>query len=212
MKPKTKKGLKIATTLFFYSMIMLILAFSVATLKMKYTNDIANVMGIGFLPIERESSSDQKDLLFVKMQTPQQNQALSLNKTVVYYEMQQRQFYKGQIEGTYQLEDEMYYVIQGRDQMVSSSEILAVEIGHVNGLGSIVSFLQSPKGFALAVLMPVVFLWIVESIFLVRFMLLHHKRKLERAFEKAAEEKAMEVESEFEVIRKQLLKEFNLDK
>ena len=212
MKPKTKKGLKVATAVFFYGMIMLILAFSVATLKMKYSNDIANVMGIGFLPIESSQTTNQKDLLFVRMQTPQENQALSLNQPVIYYELHNRQFAKGFIQEAYVSDDTVYYVIEGRDQMLIASDILAVEIGHVNYVGSVIAFLQSPKGFALAVLMPVVFLWIIESIVLVRFMLMHHKRKLEHEFEKAAQEKAQEVESEFETIRRQLLKEFNLDK
>ncbi|HAX03476.1 MAG: hypothetical protein A2Y45_00050 [Tenericutes bacterium GWC2_34_14] len=212
MKPKSKKGLKIVLSLSFYSLIMLVLAFSVATMKMKYSNDIANVMGLGFLPMTTHENSTQKDLLFVNVQTPEENMDLVMSDTVIFYELHEHQFIKGSIIAKHETDQTIYYQIDGYDQLLSASDILAVEIAEVPHLGSFVAFLQSPKGFALAVLMPVIFLWIVESIVLVRYMLLYHKRKLEKEFELAAREKANEVESEFEIIRKQLLKEFNLDK
>jgi len=211
MKPKTKKGFKIVLSFIFYGFVMLILAFSVATMKMKYSNDIANVMGLGFLPITTDNNT-QSNLLFVNVQTPEENMDLVMNDSVVFYELHEHQFLKGQIVAKYETDQHIFYQVEGYDQLLTVSDILAVEIAEVPHLGSLVAFLQSPKGFALAVLMPVIFLWIIESIVLVRYMLLYHKRKLEKEFELAAKEKANEVESEFELIRKQLLKEFNLDK
>lgn len=211
MKPKTKKGFKIVLSFIFYGFVMLILAFSVATMKMKYSNDIANVMGLGFLPITTDNNT-QSNLLFVNVQTPEENMDLVMNDTVVFYELHEHQFVKSRIIETYETDQHIFYQVEGYDQLLTASDILAVEIAEVPHLGSLVAFLQSPKGFALAVLMPVIFLWIIESIVLVRYMLLYHKRKLEKEFELAAKEKANEVESEFELIRKQLLKEFNLDK
>ncbi|MDY0295666.1 MAG: hypothetical protein RBQ71_07670, partial [Acholeplasmataceae bacterium] len=93
----------------------------------------------------------------------------------------------------------------------SASEVSSVELMTIKGLGDLFNFILTPKGFALGIMLPVVIIWILESIILVNHLLYHHRRKLEKEFQQQAMTKSDEVEHEFEAIRKQLLKNFNLE-
>jgi hypothetical protein len=94
---------------------------------------------------------------------------------------------------------------------IAAQDVQAVEVMTIKGLGSLLETLLTPKGFALGVLLPVVIIWILESMVLVNHLLHRHREKLEKEFQAQALLKTQEVESEFEAIRKQLLKNFNLE-
>ena len=201
----------------FYVSMMVLLAFSVAITKLKSEDDIAHIFGIGFVTVERDIEGQlSKDISIVKLLNVNEKEHLSINDTVSYYDLQLHAFTKQVITDINIFNQELYYVTQQDTthtdyHTIAAQDVQAVELITIKGLGSLLETLLTPKGFALGVLLPVVMIWILESMVLVNHLLHRHREKLEKEFQAQALLKTQEVESEFEAIRKQLLKNFNLE-
>jgi signal peptidase len=196
---------------------MVLLAFSVAITKLKSEDDIAHIFGIGFVTVERQTDGQlSKDLSIVRVLNVNEKEHLSINDTVSYYDLQLHAFTKQVITDINTYDQQLYYVTQQDTtrsdyHTIAAQDVQAVEVMTIKGLGSLLETLLTPKGFALGVLLPVVIIWILESMVLVNHLLHRHREKLEKEFQTQALLKTQEVESEFEAIRKQLLKNFNLE-
>jgi signal peptidase len=196
---------------------MFLLAFSVAITKLKSEDDIAHIFGIGFVTVERQTDGQlSKDLSIVRVLNVNEKEHLSINDTVSYYDLQLHAFTKQVITDINTYDQQLYYVTQQDTtrsdyHTIAAQDVQAVEVMTIKGLGSLLETLLTPKGFALGVLLPVVIIWILESMVLVNHLLHRHREKLEKEFQTQALLKTQEVESEFEAIRKQLLKNFNLE-
>jgi len=204
-------------TFMFYVSMMVLLAFSVAITKLKSEDDIAHIFGIGFVTVERQTGGQlSKDLSIVRVLNVNEKEHLSINDTVSYYDLQLHAFTKQVITDINTYDQQLYYVTQQDTTQsdyhtIAAQDVQAVEVMTIKGLGSLLETLLTPKGFALGVLLPVVIIWILESMVLVNHLLHRHREKLEKEFQTQALLKTQEVESEFEAIRKQLLKNFNLE-
>ena len=73
-KTTPRKVLTITLNSLFYVIIVVLLIFSLANIKVKKENDIANVFGVGFLSVQsnsmlgdQEDSFEKGDMIFVKM-------------------------------------------------------------------------------------------------------------------------------------------------
>lgn len=204
-------------TFMFYVSMMVLLAFSVAITKLKSEDDIAHIFGIGFVTVERQTDGQlSKDLSIVRVLNVNEKEHLSINDTVSYYDLQLHAFTKQVITDINTYDQQLYYVTQQDTtrsdyHTIAAQDVQAVEVMTIKGLGSLLETLLTPKGFALGVLLPVVIIWILESMVLVNHLLHRHREKLEKEFQTQALLKTQEVESEFEAIRKQLLKNFNLE-
>jgi signal peptidase len=196
---------------------MVLLAFSVAITKLKSEDDIAHIFGIGFVTVEREHEGQlSKDISIVKLLNVNEKEHLRINDTVSYYDLQLHAFTKQVITDINTHDQQLYYVTQqdmtqSDYHTIAAQDVQAVELMTITGLGRLLETLLTPKGFALGVLLPVVIIWILESMVLVNHLLHRHREKLEKEFQTQALLKTQEVESDFEAIRKQLLKNFNLE-
>lgn len=204
-------------TFMFYVSMMVLLAFSVAITKLKSEDDIAHIFGIGFVTVEKQTDGQlSKDLSIVRVLNVNERERLSINDTVSYYDLQLHAFTKQVITDINTYDQQLYYVTQQDTTQsdyhtIAAQDVQAVEVMTIKGLGSLLETLLTPKGFALGVLLPVVIIWILESMVLVNHLLHRHREKLEKEFQTQALLKTQGVESEFEAIRKQLLKNFNLE-
>lgn len=204
-------------TFMFYVSMMVLLAFSVAITKLKSEDDIAHIFGIGFVTVERQIDGQvSKDLSIVRVLKVNEKEHLSINDTVNYYDLQLHAFTKQVITDINTYDQQLYYVTQQDTTQsdyhtIAAQDVQAVELMTITGLGRLLETLLTPKGFALGILLPVVMIWILESMVLVNHLLHRHREKLEKEFQAQALLKTQEVESEFEAIRKQLLKNFNLE-
>lgn len=201
----------------FYVSMMVLLAFSVAITKLKSDDDIAHIFGIGFVTVEQDIEGQlSKDLSIVRVLNINEKENLSINDTVSFYDLQLHAFTKQVITDINTYDQQLYYVTQQDTTQsdyhtIAAQDVQAVELMTITGLGRLLETLLTPKGFALGVLLPVVIIWILESMVLVNHLLHRHREKLEKEFQTQALLKTQEVESEFEAIRKQLLKNFNLE-
>lgn len=91
-KNKIKKSLKITFNVFFYALILLILLFSIANMRVKTTKDIPNIFGKGFLSVQSNSmegtqkdSFKKGDLIFVRMLNDKRREKLEVGDIITFY-------------------------------------------------------------------------------------------------------------------------------
>ncbi len=215
---------KIVLNSFFYLVIVLLLVFSLANIKVKKENDIANIFGRGFLSVQSESMSgtrvdsfEKGDIIFVKMLDAESRQNLVVGDIVTYYDLTIRAFNTHRIIDIYDVDGSTYIVTQGdntpgADQPINLSEALALYQSKWTGAGNALDYLQSPTGFALFVILPVVIILVFEGIVLARNVLALNKVKMEEKYAEEKEKTMVDLEAEKEKIRAQILEEMKKNK
>lgn len=217
--------LKIVGNVVFYTLIFLLLVFSIANLQMKTDADIANVLGRGFLPVLSDSmegdnpdSFNKGDLLFVKLLNEEDKQEIEVGDVITFFDLSisalnthrvveiTSQYIVTQGDKAYDLNP---YVPGGNNtnkdyQVVTFVNIKAVHTGTLPGVGSAITYLQTPTGFAIFVIAPVVLLLAYQGYVLTKTLLAVNKEKIEA---KHAVDKEQLLEAEKERIRKELLEE-----
>ncbi|MDI6452466.1 signal peptidase I [Peloplasma aerotolerans] len=203
-----KRVFKIVFNTIFYSMIALLIGFSIATMKIKSEDNIANIFGAGFLSVQSDSmEGDLKDsffkgdMVFVNMLNDQTRKELQVGDIVTYFDTNIRAFNTHRIIEVVQIEDQLYYLTKGDntsgdDGLLHSNQALAVYRSSVSGLGTALDYLQTPSGFALFIILPVVMILIFEGVVLIRNIMALNHAKLEDQYT-----------SEKEKIRQQILAE-----
>ncbi|MCU0105083.1 hypothetical protein N7603_05375 [Acholeplasma vituli] len=226
-KPKNniKKALKITGNVLFYGLIFLLLLFSISNLSIKREGDIANIMGRGFLPVLSDSmegsesdSFNKGALVFVKILDEDDKKHLEIGDIITFFDASLNAINTHRIVYV----SENYVVTQGdkaaasaqyvpggdntgiQYEVVTYANIKAVRTGHINGLGGAINYLQTPVGFALFVILPVVLLLAYQGFVLTKTLLAVNKEKIEA---KHATDKEVMLEAEKERIRKELLEE-----
>ena len=224
-KVKIIKALKICGNVLFYSLIFLLLFFSISNLSVKSNKDIANVFGRGFLPVLSDSmegnnadSFDKGALVLVKLLGDDDKDNLKVGDVVTFYDLNLAALNTHRVVHM----TPSYIVTQGdktaasapyivggdnagvQYEMVTYDNIKAIHTGHLGGVGSAVSYLQTPVGFALFVILPVVLLLAYQGFVLTKTLLAVNKEKIEA---KHATDKEALLEAEKERIRKELLEE-----
>jgi signal peptidase I len=214
---------KVTLNVLFYVFIITLLVFSAANIRVKKENDIANVFGTGFLSVQSnsmagadQSSFNKGDLIFVKMLSENQTASLQIGQVVTYFDHSIKAFNTHRIVDRFSVDGEIYFTTQGDNvsepdaQPLHHSQVLAAYRSNITGLGTTLDYLQSPSGFAVMIILPVVIILIIEGIILVRNIMHSSKVKFEKEF-KVIEQKAMsELEVEKEKIRKQILAELKI--
>ncbi len=226
---KTKQKLairiaKYALNSLFYLIIVLLLIFSLANIQVKKENDIANVFGRGFLSVQSESMSgtlvdsfEEGDIVFVKMLNDQSREELAVGDIVTYFDLTIRAFNTHRIIDIYVSDDITYFITQGdntpgQDQPIRSTEALALYQSKLGGAGAALDYLQSPIGFALFVILPVVIILIVEGVILARNVLALSKAKMEDKYALEKEKSIVDLEAEKDKIRAQIMEELKKNK
>lgn len=220
-----KKALMISGNVLFYGLIFLLLLFSISNLSIKREGDIANIMGRGFLPVLSDSmegsnkdSFDKGALVFVKLLSNDQKDNIAKDDIITFYDVTisalntHRVVHVGDgfvvTQGDKAAASAKY--VQGADntgiqyEIVTFANIKAVRTGHINGLGGAINYLQTPVGFAIFVILPVVLLLAYQGFVLTKTLLAVNKEKIEA---KHATDKEALLEAEKERIRKELIEE-----
>lgn len=226
-KPKQKLAtriIKISVNTLFYLVIALLLVFSLANIKVKKENDIANIFGRGFLAVQSESMSGDSsdsfnmgDMIFVKMLDAESRTELAVGDIVTYFDLTLRAFNTHRIIDVFENDDELFFVTQGdntpaADQPIRASDALAVYQSKWGGVGTTLDYLQSPTGFALFVILPVVFVLIFEGVILARNVLALNRAKMEEKYALEKEKTMVDLEAEKGKIRAQIMEELKNNK
>ena len=222
---KVTKVLKIVLNVFFYSVIVLLVLFSFANMKLKQRDDIANLSGRGFLTVltdsmdgDQEDSFTPKDVIFVRLLDDESRDQLEVGDIVTYFSMDipglgVQGFITHRIIERFTLEGETFLVTQGDkenaipDEPINIKDAIAVYTGKWEGAGNALKYLQTPTGFALFVILPVAIILIVEAVLLVRNIIIVNNQKLTEKIQSNTSAPAFDVEAEKERIRQQILEE-----
>lgn len=211
--------LKIGVNTVFYIVIALLLVFSLANIQVKRENDIANVFGRGFLSVQSQSMSgdsedsfEMGDMVFVKMLDDSDRENLVVGDIVTYFDLTLRAFNTHRIIEVFENDGEMYLITQGDntpgpDQPIRAAEVKAMYLSKWSGFGDALDYLQSPTGFALFVILPVIIILVFEGILLVRNILALNKVKMEEKYALEKEKTTADLEAEKDKIRAQIMEE-----
>lgn len=86
-------------------------------------------------------------------------------------------------------------------------DVIAVYTGQVKNVGSMIKNMQTPNGFGLYVVLPVVLILLVEGILLAKNILALNKEKLTSQYELEKQDAVKNLEAEKEKMRQQILEE-----
>ncbi len=221
---KLKRVSKIAMNVSFYMIIIALILFALANMKIKKENNIANIFGVGFLSVqsnsmfgESDDSFEKGDMIFVKLLDETERQNLEVGDIITYYDMSIRAFNTHRIVEINLEED--FVVTQADYNPVSQSEntspdqpikldqAIAIYDGHVANLGTTLDYVQSPSGFAIVVILPVVIILFYEGFNLFRNIMALNKEKLETKYKDDLNRTHELLEIEKQKMREALLKE-----
>ncbi|PKK99257.1 MAG: signal peptidase I [Tenericutes bacterium HGW-Tenericutes-2] len=229
MKPETKKTVikvgKIILNVLFYSVIILLITFSIANMQLKKKDDIANVFGNGFTTVLTDSMDGEEsdsftvdDIVFVKLLNDESRAKLEVGDIITYFSMDipglgVQGLITHRISEIIVIEGETFFITKGDkagatdDAPIHISEALAQYQSKWVGAGGALKYLQTPSGFALFVILPVIIMLVFEGIMLVRNVIRLNNEKLEKKFAINKDQAVFDVEAEKEKIRQQVLEE-----
>lgn len=223
-----KKWFKIVGNIAFYFVLALLITFSFATMKLKSSNDIANVFGRGFMTVltpsmvgDQDDSFTPEDIIFVRIFDSKDPEDISIGDVVVFYKLDLNDELPGSMPGfvTHRVHDTLmvdgnkYFITKGDANTETDSialsvdDILAVYTSKWVGAGSVLKYIQTSAGFALGIIIPVALMFMLQGFFLVKNIIKLNKDKVVEtlAIEKEAQLKALEAEKEN--MRQQIIKE-----
>ena len=229
MKPETKQTVikvgKIFLNVLFYSVIVLLITFSIANMQLKQKDDIANIFGNGFTTVLTDSMDGEEsdsftvdDIVFVKILNDESRLELEVGDIITYFSMEipglgVQGLVTHRISEIITLEGETFLITKGdkagapEDAPIHIDEALAQYQSKWVGAGNTLKYLQTPSGFALFVILPVIIILVFEGVLLVRNVIKLNNEKLEKKFEINKKQTVFDVEAEKEKIRQQVLEE-----
>lgn len=220
-----KRVLKLLGNIVFYAIIILLMVFSVANMKVKREDNLANIFGVGLLSVQSDSMKgvfETGDLLLVDMLNEDDYNQLKIGDIVTYFDNELHAFNTHRIvDIDYDLR---YAITQAEynyhhpdepttpDQPVNFDRIIAIYDGSmIAGLGSSLDYLQTSVGFALFVILPVLVVMIFEGVLLAKHFMALSKEKLEEKYAQERDLAVQTAESERERIRAEILAEMKKD-
>ncbi len=230
--PKVKKVVKIVLNVLFYSLIVVLLLFSIANMRVRTEADIPSIFGMGFLTVQsnsmdgnKEDSFQKDDLLIVNIANEKDLSALKVGDIVTFWDTDLRALNTHrivEIDGDFVftqgdrvvidhpdkvydpdilVNDENYY------ELMSKDEVLAVHKSTWNNAGKTLSFLQSPVGFAVFIVLPTFLVLVYEGILLARNILTINRSKMEAKHQEEMKKVQEELENEKAALRAKILEE-----
>ncbi|NLN50348.1 MAG: hypothetical protein GX149_01820 [Acholeplasmataceae bacterium] len=199
-KKLAKRILKIIGNVVFYVFILVLLLFSISNIATKKEDDIPAVFNRGFVNVLTDSmngeekgykvDSFKKDaLVFVKLLNDQGRENLKVGDVVVFWHQlhPHEPAIKGFVIHRIIEINGNQIVTQGDNQTTNASitetnnirSIKAIATGKVEGVGKPIKYLQTPSGFLIFVVGPLLIIVIFEIFILVRHILKRNKEKLE---------------------------------
>jgi signal peptidase len=187
----------------------------------------------GSMDGDEEDSFSTADLIFVRIPTEEQKKNLNVGDIITYFKMnipgirQNGLITHRIIEVTEDIDGNVVYITRGDAapampdeddpgyvnyqetylEAISYQNVLGVYTGQIPGLGTAMKTVQTPNGFLMFVVFPVLLLLIVETVFLVKNVFSINKEKLTANLEKEKEEALAKLEAEKIKMREQILEE-----
>lgn len=207
---KILKVSKIVGLTIFYIIIAFLFLFSVSTLARKSNDQVPNLFGLGYLAVESDSmvgdnkdSFDKGDLIFVRVLSKKDKDNLDIttlynagdpnkSKIVTFYDRQIDALNTHRVVGV----EANRLITQGDnvDEVdsirITANDIVGIYNGKIPNVGSAISFMLTPVGFGIIVVLPFVLLllyhgiMIAKNVFIVREDKLREELKRELAKEK----------------------------
>lgn len=221
--------LKIVGNVVFYGILLLLILFSFATMKMKQEDNVANIFGRGFMSVQTGSmignnpdSFTPEDIIFVKMFQSKNPDDVQIGDIIVFYKLDlddnalngsQPGFVTHRVNDKFQINDTIFFETKGdanasSDQFaISAEEIIAIYQSKFVGGGSILKYIQTPQGFAATIIIPVALMLLLQGFFLVRNIITLNKEKVQEHLETEKEAQIKALEAEKEKMRQQILEE-----
>lgn len=205
----------------YYVIIAFLLLFSIATLSVKRVDNIPNIFGFGFLAVNPQADSmvgDNKDsfnpgsLVFVKVLSEKEKAELDMDKlyedraVVSFYDTQIRAINTHRVVEKATIQGETTVRTQGDNEAeidnpyLQNGDIIAIYRGKIAGVGNVITFMQTPLGFGLVVVLPTLLLLFVQGYILIKNIFVVKEKKLQETISTSREE-------ERERIKKELLEE-----
>lgn len=234
----TIKILKIIGNVFFYLVIIFLLIFSIANIKVKKESDVPNVFGRGFIAVVRDSmegteedSINEGDLIFVKMLNEKGIANLEIGDIVTFFDWNIMALNTHRIKEIVVENDEVVRVVTQGDKAALSAEYIAgqdnsgkqyeivlvddlkaIQTSTWGGAGDALVFIQTPLGFGLVIVVPIIVLVIFQAVVLVRTILAINRNKMEEKHALDKEDALKQLEAEKEKMRAELLEEMKKEK
>lgn len=226
---KEKRSIfKTILNVFFYLVIVVLVMFSIANIKVKRENDIPNIFGIGFLAVQSDSmegsnkdSFNKGDLIIVKILNDKSKEDLKIGDVVTFYDLTIRQFNTHRVvdinTGNKTVTTKGDNTV-GNDNPVALRNVLAVHKSTIGNAGSKLDYLRSPIGFALFIILPIFVIFVITGVGLVKNVMDLNKEKYEQEYKQSLEQAKQEptkeniIEEEREKIRQEILKEQEREK
>lgn len=182
---------------------------------------------------DEEDSFSTKDLIFVRIPSESQKQDLKVGDIITYFKMNipgiggNGLITHRIVEVTEDNNGKVVYITRGDAapempdeedpgyvnyqetylEAISYENVLGVYTGQLPGFGQAMKTIQTPNGFLMFVVFPVLLLLIIETVFLVKNVFMINKEKLTSDLEKEKEQALANLEAEKEKMRQQILEE-----
>lgn len=227
-KKRTINVLKVTGNVVFYIILTALLIFSIANMRVKKADDIPNALGFGFLSVVSDSmegnnkdSFNKGDLIIVRMLNEKSIKNLEVGDIVTFYDWNILRINTHRVvdvgpnyvitQGD-KAANSAAYVIGGNNdgkqyETVLNDDLIAVQRSTWTNAGTAVEKIQTPVGFALAIIVPVFILLVIQGINLARAVLSISKNKLEQKHQLDKESVLKDLEAEKDKMRKELLEE-----
>lgn len=182
--------LKIAMKVTLYMIVIALVVFAVAHMSIKKEDQIAHILGFGFLSLESDvldvnQSFNHSDLLLVSMVNSPEESNLTAGDIIIYYDKSLKTF---QTKEILEIQNESNQIItMSTDNLntlkiINTNEVIAVYNYKIQHVGTILSYIQSSSGFALCVILPILIICAYHSTKLFKSLLIIQKEKIEKNY------------------------------
>jgi signal peptidase len=170
--------------------IIALVLFAVAHMSIKKEDQIAHILGFGFLSfdsnvLEDNQLFDNSDLLLVSMIDTSEESSLNVGDIIIYYDKSIKSLQSKEI---IEVQNESNQIItMSTDDLntlktIYSNEVVAVYNYKVANVGTLLTYLQSSSGFALFIILPILMVCGYQSTKLVKNLLTIQKEKIEKNY------------------------------
>lgn len=180
---RIKTTMKVALYVFAIALVL----FAVAHMSIKKEDQIAHILGFGFLSLESDDSQtnqafESSDLLLVSMLNTDEQSSLVAGDIIIYYDKSIKAF---QTKEIIEVQNESNQIITlSTDNLntlktINTNEVIALYNYKVAHVGTALTYIQSASGFALFIILPILIICGYQSIKLFKSLLIIQKEKIE---------------------------------
>jgi signal peptidase I len=174
----------------FYMIVIVLILFAVAHMSVKKENQIAHIFGFGFLSLDINDLSENQlfknnDLLIVSMIDTLETSDLQVGDIVIYYDKSVKSFQTKEILEIQTSSNEI--ITMSTDNLntiktINQSDVVALYNYKITYIGNVISYLQTPSGFALCIILPILIVCAYQSTILLKNISSIHKDKIKKNY------------------------------